>query len=306
MAYIKGRGEFVTMNSNCNTHKSCLLFAIMFFASIMCPLLNGQAAGSTIDKPRLWVLIEEKAIWILDTADISENPGQAEITLMEELGRLGYKVVDSATVRKNITQAKGLRTLEGDVHAAAAVGLQYGAQFSVVGKAISKLGKVELYGTKMKSIHATVNARIIRNADARIVASASANASVAHLDEVIGGAMAIERAARELAGKLNGSFQSLQTLNDSSETEIVLKISGLKSYRHLDSIMGFLENNAHGVEKVRLGNFTAGTAEVTIEYRGKLRDLAGYLARKKFTDFRLEPTHVTSNRIDLTTIFNTD
>ena len=296
----------MTMNSNLNTYKSWLLFAIIFFISIMGPLSNGHAAKSTVDKPRLWVLIEEKAIWILDTADISENPGQAESTLIEELGRLGYKVVDSAQIRRNIKQAKALQLHEGDDAAAAVIGLQYGAQFSVVGKAISKLGKVELYGTKMKSIHATVNARIIRNADARIVASASAKASVAHLDEVIGGAMAIEKAARELAGKLDGSFQSLQTLNDSGEAEIVLKISGLKSYRHLDSIMGFLENNAHGVEKVRLGNFTAGTAEVTIEYRGKLRDLAGYLARKKFTNFRLEPTHVTSNRIDLTTIFNTD
>lgn len=294
----------MTMNSNWNIYKPWLLFVVMFFVSIMCPLSYGQAAESTLDKPRLWVLIEEKAIWILGTADISENPGQAEITLMEELGRLGYKVVDSATVRKNITQARGLRTLEGDEHAAAAVGLQYGAQFSVVGKAISKLGKVELYETKMKSIHATVNARIIRNADARIMASASANASVAHLDEVIGGAMAIEKAARELAGKLNGSLQSLQTLNDSSETEIVLKISGLKSYRHLDNIMGFLENNVHGVEKVNLGNFTSGTAEVTIEYRGKLLDLAGYIARKKFVGFRLEPTHVTSNRIDIKIIID--
>jgi hypothetical protein len=249
MTYIKGRGEFVTMNSNWNTYKSWLLFAIMFFVSIMYPLSYGQAAKSTVDKPRLWVLIEEKAIWILDTADISENPGQAEVTLMEELGRLGYKVVDSATVRKNITQSKGLQTLEGDAHAAAAVGLQYGAQFSVVGKAISKLGKVELYGTEMKSIHATVNARIIRNADARIMASASANASVAHLDEVIGGAMAIEKAARELAGKLDGSFQSFQTLNDSGEAEMVLKISGLKSYRHLDFVITRLETRIEGVAR---------------------------------------------------------
>lgn len=294
----------MTMNSNWNTHKSCLLFAIMFLVSIMCPLSNGQAAESTVDKPRLWVLIEEKAIWILDTADISENPGQAEITLMEELGRLGYKVVDSATVRKNITQTKLLRTLEGDKEAAATVGLQHGAQFSVVGKAISKLGKAKLYGTEMKSIHATVNARIIRNADARIVASASANASVAHLDEVIGGAMAIEKAAKELAGNLDRRLAIHSSEEKEAGREVVVNLSGLKSYRHLDFVITRLETRIEGVASVKLQGYTSGAAELLLRYRGDLKTLAGQLTREKFVNFRLKPTHVTSNRIDIKIIID--
>lgn len=147
--------------------------------------LSGPASGGTGE--RLWVLMEERIVWILDTTDIAENPGQAEITLIEELAGKGFDVVDSATVRKGIIQAQGLRVLEGDDQAAAAIGLQYGAKYSVIGKTFAKLGTAGIYGTNLKTVHATVTARLIRNSDARILSSASAKANVAHLDEVQGG-----------------------------------------------------------------------------------------------------------------------
>lgn len=255
--------------------------------------------ASAWSKETLWVLMEEKVVWVLDTTDIAEKPGQAEITIIEELSARGYDVVDAATVRKGITQAQGLRTLEGDDQAAAAIGLQYGAGYSVVGSAIAKFGAAGIYGTNMKTVHATVTARLIRNADARIAASASANASVAHLDEVQGGAMAIERAAREVAAQLDAKFRELAAARQADGTEMALTISGLKSFRHLDAIMEVLEGSFPGVEKVNLGSFTSGTAQVTVIYRGELRDLASLLSRERFSGFRLEPTHVISNRIDL-------
>ena len=239
--------------------------------------------------------MEERIVWILDTADIAESPGQAEITLIEELSRMGFDVVDSATVRKGITQTQGLRVLEGDEQAAAAIGLQYGAEYSVVGNAFAKLGTAGIYNTQLKTVYATVNARLIRNSDARIIASASANANVAHLDEVQGGTMAIEQASREIAGQLEAKFKNLAA---SSGAEVVLNISGLKSFRQLDTVLQALENATPGVEKVAIGHFTSGTAQLTTIYRGEIRDLATILVRERFPGFRLEPTHVTPNRID--------
>ena len=251
---------------------------------------------------RLWVLMEERVVWVLDTTDIAESPGQAEITLIEELSEKGFDVVDSATVRKGITQAQGLRVLEGDEQAAAAIGLQYGAEYSVIGKAFAKLGAAGIYGSNLKTVHATVNARLIRNSDARIIASASANANVAHLDEVQGGAMAIEQASREIADQLDAKFRKLAVVSGS---EVVLNISGLKSFRHLDTILQVLENSAPGVEKISIENFTSGTTQLTVVYRGEIRELATFLVRERFSGFRLEPTHVTSNRIDLKSVSDT-
>lgn len=269
--------------------------AIFFvFLGISIVILGRSAPG--LAGERLWVLMEERIVWILDTTDIAENPGQAEITLIEELTGKGFDVVDAAAVRRAITQAQGLRVLEGDEQAAAAIGLQYGAEYSVVGKAFAKLGTAGIYGTNLKTVHATVNARLIRNSDARIIVSASANANVAHLDEIQGGAMAIEQATREIAGKLDATFKKLAAVSGS---EVVLNMSGLKSYRQLDTILQILENSAPGVEKAHIENFTSGAAQILIMYRGEIRDLATFLVRERFSGFRLEPTHVTSNRIDL-------
>jgi hypothetical protein len=274
------------------------VFTIFFalLATTIC-FLSAPASGWTGE--RLWVLMEERVVWILDTTDIAENPGQAEITLIEELAGKGFDVVDSAAVRKGITQAQGLRVLEGDEQAAAAIGLQYGADYSVIGKAFAKLGTAGIYGTNLKTVHATVSARLIRNSDARIVASASAKANAAHLDEVQGGAIAIEQAAREIADKLDAKFRKLAVVSGS---EVVLNISGLKSFRQLDTILQVLENSVPGVEKIAIGNFTSGTAQLTMAYRGEIRELATFLVREGFPGFRLEPTHVTSNRIDLKSV----
>ncbi len=271
----------------------------IFFVLLGLTICSFSGPASGWARERLWVLMEERAVWILDTIDIGESPGQAEITLIEELTDKGFDVVDSATVRKGITQAQGLRVLEGDEQAAAAIGLQYGAEYSVIGKAFAKLGTAGIYGSNLKTVHATVNARLIRNSDARIVASASANANAANLDEVQGGAIAIEQAAREIAEKLDAKFRKLAAV---SGNEVVLNVSGLKSFRQLDTILQVLENSVPGVEKISIGNFTSGSAQLSIAYRGEIRELATFLVREQFSGFRLEPTHVTSNRIDLKSI----
>lgn len=118
-----------------------------------------------------------------------------------------------------------------------------------------------------------------------------------------GGAIAIEQATREIAEKLVAKFRELAV---ASGSEVVLNVSGLKSYRQFDSILQVLENSVVGVEKMSIGNFTSGTAQLRIAYKGKIRELATFLVRERFSGFRLEPTHVTSNRIDLKSIQEKD
>ncbi len=276
---------------------SVLLFFFLISGTV-------STAFPAAEKPSLWVHMQEKVIWILGTTDISEQTGQAESTLIEELATLGYNVVDAAAVRRNISQAQGLRTLEGDEKAAAAMGLRYGAQYSVVGNAMVKSGAAGIQGSNLKTVHATVNARVIRNADARIIASASIHVNVAHLDEVAGASLAIEQASRKLARKLDTKIRSLVTKEQAVGPSMVLNISGLKSYRHLNAIMLTLGRSTPGVENVRLEDFTSGTATILITYRGGLRELADDLVHEHFRDFRLEPTHVTSNRIDLRSVLD--
>jgi hypothetical protein len=76
------------------------------------------------------------------------------------------------------------------------------------------------------------------------------------------------------------------------------------SYRHLAAVKKFLESDLQGVKAVHQRNFTQGTAELQLDYAGKSGLIADELANKQFIGFRLEPTNVTPNRLDVRAIID--
>lgn len=254
------------------------------------------------DKPKVMVLIEEKVGGLYGTT-AWENVGQAESTIMERLMAAGFNVVDPAQVRANIPRDKALRLLEGDQKAAAAAGIQYGAQVVITGRAFSKNAGAKLLGTQMQSIQATLQARVVRSDDGRVISSRSEQGTKAHIDEMQGGALAIKEASEKLSDTLmNDILGSWKKEVYGRSQEVTLVVSGLVSYRHLTAVKSFLESNLQGVKAVHQRSFTQGTAELMLDYGGKTSFVADELANKRFTGFRLEPTNVTPNRVDVQAI----
>lgn len=256
---------------------------------------------STQGKPTVLVVLQEKVGGVFGTTGW-EVPTQAEITLMAALRDAGFPVVDSATVRANIDQAKGLRLLEADPRSAAALGLQHGAQVSIIGTAISKPAGAKLLETQMQSIQATVTARAIANDTGEILASGSANAAVAHIDEVAGGTQALAEATTTLAATLVPRLSAATDRPGGVIRSVRINISGLKSYRHLDYLLYFFEKKVNGVTAVYLRQFTNTVANINIEYDDQSAVLARKVTKEKFKGFRLEPTEVTDNRIDFSVV----
>lgn len=255
------------------------------------------------EKPKVMVIINEKNAGVFGTTG-SEEGGQAESTIIEKLLNAGFNVVDPQTVKANITREKALRLLEGDPRAAAAAGLQYGAQVVITGKAISKNAGAKLYGTQMQSIQATLQARVITTDNARIIASRSEQGRQAHIDEVQGGALAIKEAGERLADLLISDILSQWKKEVYGRSqEISLVITGLSSYNSLSAIKHYLQKETQGVKALNQRSFTGGIAELMLDYGGKATNLADELSTRKFKGFRLEPTNVTPNRIDLKAIF---
>jgi len=256
------------------------------------------------EKPKVMVIIEEKVGGLFGTT-AWENVGQAESTIMERLVAAGFSVVDPATVRGNIPRDKALRLLEGDPKAAAAAGLQYGAQIVITGRAFSKNAGAKLLGTQMQSIQATLQARVVRADDGRVISSRSEQGAKAHIDEMQGGALAIKEASEKLSDAvINDILGSWKKEVYGRSQQITLIISGLVSYRHLSAVKKFLEADMQGVKAVHQRNFTQGTAELQLDYAGKSGLIADELANKQFTGFRLEPTNVTPNRLDVRAIID--
>ena len=257
---------------------------------------------STEGLPTIMVVLQEKVMGVFGTTGW-EVPTQAELTVMQRLAAKGYPVVDSNTVRRNIVQSKGLRMLEADNQSAAAVGLQHGAQVSILGTAISKPAGAKLYESQMQSLQATVTARVVQNDDARVIATATATAVKAHIDEVQGGTLAIQEAAQKLADQLLLQIVAATEQQSGEMRSITLKINGLKSYRQLDYILYYFETKLQGVTEVYLRDFTNSVADVGIKYAKQSSVLARKVTNNKFKGFRLEPTEVTDNRVDLSAIF---
>lgn len=264
---------------------------------------RGSSVRSPRSKPKVLILIDEKVMGVFGTTG-HEVPNQAELTFAHKFNELGFPVVDAQQVRRNVQTSKGLRHLQGNDRAAAAVGLHNGARLSIFGTAISKQAATKLYGTRMQSIHATLTARVVRNDDARVIASGSASATKAHIDEIQGGALAIEEAARKLAGELAGQVLAKLEQEDQYGVALALNISGLVSYRHLDFIVNYFEKDVGGVDTVNLHSFTAGVADMGLEYQGQTQTLARLIANKQFKGFRLEPTNVSANRMDLAVVLD--
>ena len=254
------------------------------------------------EKPKVMVIIDEKVGGLYGTTGW-EGVGQAESTIMEKFISAGFNVVDPATVKANITRDKALRMLEGDAAASAAEGLKYGAQIVITGKAFAKNAGGKLYGTRMQSLQATLQARVVRTDTAKVISSRSATGAQAHIDELQGGALAIKEASEKLADDLIQDIvkQWSGEVYGRSQ-EITVMISGLASYTHLAAIKKFLEKETQGVKAVHQRSFTGGVAELSLDYGGKSSNIADELAARKFPGFRLEPTNVTPNRIDVKSV----
>ena len=263
-------------------------------------VLFGGVVGSVhaqAGKPKVMVVIEEKVAGVFGTTGW-EVVGQAESTLASRFMAAGFPVVDPQTVHRNIPRDKAMRLLEGDERAAAVAGLQFGAQILIMGTAISKNAGGKLLGTSMQSLQATVQARAVRSDDARIIATQTAQEAQAHIDEVQGGVLAIQRASETVADALIASILG-QEASAGGRQQITLVISGLVSYRHLMAVRGYLEGGLKGVQGVQQRQFSQGTAELSVAYAGTAQQIADTLALEKFTGFRLEPTNVSPNRVDL-------
>jgi hypothetical protein len=272
-------------------------------ANLMTDLRALGLLHALAEKPKVMVIMEEKVTGGFGTT-VWEDVGQAESTIMERLIAAGFNVVDPQTVRSNITRDQALRIMEGDVQAAAAAGLQYGAQVVISGKAFSKSAGGRILNTQLRSIQATLQARVIRSDDAKIISSRSEQGRQAHADEVQGGALAIRDAAGRMADVMIADILAQWSREAYGRTkEITLVITGLESYRHLTAIKQFLEKEMQGVRGVNQRSFLGGAAELMLDYGGKSSNVADELANRKFAGFYLEPTNVTPSRVDVKAVF---
>lgn len=266
-----------------NGRFACLAAALAL-AALAAPAWGGSS--------RFMILITEKNMGAYSMDDAAQ-------VFAQRLLASGAEVIDAELVKTSVTRDKALQVSAGEPRAAAALGLSFGADIIVVGKAVAKGSAERIRDTGFRSYSATVSLRAIRTDTAEVVASESASATKIHVDDLAGGSEAIRLAAEELGGRMIPPLLAASGKGPAGATrEVALIVGGVEQVWQVAAIKQTLRENVRGVSDVSQRSFTAGVVAFDVMWSGDSQKLAEELTLAKPAYFRLRVLSVTPNKID--------
>lgn len=261
-----------------------------------------QAVGVLISrkgKPRTMVLIDEKNVtanYVQLTAELNTT----ETTIMNEMMNLGFPFVDAQQAKQNLAKDQAVAAIQGDTEAAAAIAARQGAEIIITGTAISKVasgGPSVVRNAGFKSCQANMNLRVIRADDAKIIAVSSAHDRAAHIDEITGGSMALEKAAKKAVDELTEKILKVWQEDVYSGTQVQLEVRNIASFAQLNTFKNNLSYYVRGVQAVNQRNFANRNAVFDVDIKGNAEQLASELETKEIEGMKLQVIGMTANKV---------
>lgn len=254
---------------------------------INCSRVTGAKA------PRVMVVIPEIHI----TRKIPDPAGETEI--IKKLVAHGFNVVDQKQVAAIRDREKVLTALKNP-QAAAALGVEFGADIIIIGEAFSELASRD---RNFISTRARVEARAIQTSTARILAADGKFGSGLDIAEFVSAKTALRNAGTQWADYFiaqicqapltNGGGSSTTEAVSSSVEVLVSNVSfaQLKQFSdRLEKISG-----VKSVEKKLTGN----VARVDVQYDGSAEKLADAISETKFGLLKVNIVGLSGNKIEI-------
>ncbi len=263
--------------------------------------LDDDALAALIEKenPRVMVMIAEQNVGEANRLQYFEvDLTAAETAIIDVFRTKGFEVVDQAQAKENQQRDVVLSALDGNAKAAAAIAAAQHAELIVTGKAIAKVATGFSMGG-MKSCQANITTRIISADDAKIIATASETAAYPHIDEVTGGTLAIQKAAKKCAETIVTKVAAEAQKRFYNTTTVNLRVQGYRNYNELQKFSNTLKYYLRGVKEVFQRSAAGGYANFDIKIVGSAKQLARELGNKNFSPFKVEVTGATTNRVDI-------
>lgn len=250
-------------------------------------------------KPRLMVLIDERNI-NQEFNQLNMDMGTAATAIMNEMMAAGFPFVDARQAQSAISRDQVAAALSGDTQAAAAVANRLGAEIIITGSAVSKAasgGPQVVRDAGFKSCQANINLRVIRADDGVIIATAMANDRAAHIDEITGGTMALEKAGKKAAAELQTKIVDAWQKDVYSGSQVQLAVMKVANFSQLNILKNNMKYYIRGVQAVNQREFSAGTALFDVDIKGNAELLASELEAKEIEGIRLRVTGLTANKV---------
>lgn len=248
-------------------------------------------------KPRLMVLMRESNM-AEGGEEISINLNVSETTLIEEFRKKGFPFVDERAAKSGVEKEQALAAVYGDNNAAVLIGNKYNAELIIIGEAVARVAEsMSEQIAPLKSCQADVTARAIKADDGTIIAEGRAHSAYPHINEITGGAIAIEKASRKLAQQLLAEILKRLKEEMASGKIIRLQIINLKSFTQLNQFKNALRYYIRGIIDLQQRNFTETVADIDVEIRGNAEKLAQELEGKTIGKFKVKVIGLSANKI---------
>ncbi|MBN2416598.1 hypothetical protein JXO52_12195 [bacterium] len=252
--------------------------------------------------PRIMMIIEEQNVGegagTLHYFDVDMNVAETEI--MDLMMAKGFSFVDPVTVKANIERDQAAAILEGDNSLAASLGRSLGAEVVLTGKAVATAQEVEVFGSRQRSQQAALTVRAIRSDTGEIIAVASAQGAFPHINDVVGGTKAIQRACGTLTGDLVNKILARWSSDVSSGTKLTLTINGITGFDMLSNFKSAVTYHVRGMESLVQRSWNGSIAVFEVTMKGSSEDLARRLSNQEIGGVLVKVTGMTQNSVTIT------
>jgi hypothetical protein len=249
----------------------------------------------SMERPKLMILVEE------DYKSMDNlGMGIASTEMSSMLGAKGFELVDKSQVDAVMQNNQGRQALAGNANAAKALGLKFGAQYVIVGKAVAQDAGEAYPGSGLKSIQASLQLKVIQTQTGLVLGSVVKNGVSAHMSPLTGATNAIQMSVQKavdeyLVDAITNSFQGF--LNNGSPLK--LHITGVKSFQASKMVIELIEKMEKVASSKKEGwNKTGGVLVLDLLYKGTSEELAEVLDGTKVGSGKLEVVDVAPERLE--------
>lgn len=290
------------------------LYEVIINATVSVENLKNDLAAlgllhARVEKPRVLFMIAEQNIgqeyYVFWWYGKSEFKGQhfdmaaSETAMKEEFLSKEFNVVDISAATGKFEISNAYRIADLTDAGAREFGRKLGAEVVIKGKALAKAGP-RTPGSSVGSYIADITASAIRVDNGGVLASARGHGVSRNISEVTGGTEALERAARELAGKMIDQIAAKWTKEVQGGGLVQITIRGIEEYSDLANFKDTIKAQIRGVNAVYQRSVEGSEATIDVDYKGSAQQLADEISKKKFKEIpKLKVIGATANTIDI-------
>ncbi|HBA88499.1 MAG TPA: hypothetical protein DCZ75_11125 [Geobacter sp.] len=255
-------------------------------------------------KPRIVMLLSEQSVtqdkpsywWGGSVVEM----GVAENTMVSRLLQKDFNFVDRDSILAGLKQEGLSGKLYANISNDMAVKILASgeAEVAIIGQAYAKAGGTGAGGTNFRPCQATVSARAINTDNGEVLASFTTTAMVPHVNPAAGGAQALEKAAGELADKLQKQILEKWKRRVLRSGIVKLVASGL-TYEDLREFEAQLRDKIDEVEDVYQRGFSGDTAKMDLEVTGSAKEIAAGISNMEFKGGVVKITSLSANTVEL-------